>query len=155
MTSLTKIRHHLQQFYEHMREEDLREAIDGLSFIKEQVKKIEADMDGILMEYLEEVGDFEHGDLRYYVGKKKKTKVRSLTLAFERLLASTGGDMDAFCEYLSANPFKPGTVKSLAGQDVFDELFSEIEEKDIKTGKPKKVVKKVNPKFMPNKKESK
>lgn len=97
----------------------------------------------LAVEFVSERGDVVIGDSRFYVGTVRSYKPRhDADTTASLMLAYCGGDMESLCSCLASGCWKPGTVRTTVGDDAFAELFETVEAEDVKTGKPKKEVKK-------------
>ena len=134
-------------------EEDAGNAMEVLSLMKVLVKQAREDVktgEQAVMAWMKANGitDLEVSeDIRYYVGTVKRTKILDLRATAEAILDATGGDLDAFCEALSANAIKPGHAKKLLGK-AWGDHFDVTEELDLKTGKPKKALKLADKRYL-------
>jgi hypothetical protein len=86
------------------------------------------------------------GEVRYYVGRKLKTRCRDPKATFDGILEATGGDMDAVKECLSSDPFKQGAVKRIEGID-FPKLYEVTVDDELREGAPLKHLLETNPKW--------
>jgi len=69
-------------------------------------------------------GEFQAGDIRYYVGIDKRTKLRvSQRDALDVLMTAAHGDMNEVARCMSSSAIKYGQVKASFGDDVFGEFF--------------------------------
>jgi hypothetical protein len=127
--------------------ETVLDAIAKVEFLVQAAREAKAALQPGLIEWINEHGDLEEGDLRWYVANKKRIKPRDLLDLADAVLRHTGGDLAVFTEYLSANAFKHGALRGLVG-DEWDELFDVELVPDVATGKPKKEVKKVDARFV-------
>lgn len=98
------------------------------------------------LEFINEHGPVETETERYYVGSKKTTKCRDTGKTLEAILTETGGDFGAAVELMASEPFKPGACKGVLG-DSWERCFIVNETPDLKTGKPKKEVKRIDKRF--------
>jgi hypothetical protein len=90
-------------------------------------------------------GDITVGDIRYYVGTEKQTECTNVVAALDALLAHSGGDLATFATFLASGAIKPGAAKAALGED--SPLFKTTIVSDLKTGKPKKGLVKLNTTF--------
>jgi hypothetical protein len=91
-------------------------------------------------------GDLEDGDKRYYVGNDRRYKCKDVRATLEALLTETGGDLDAINACLSTGAFKPGTTMTTLGSKAAEHFETTIT-KDLKTGKPKRMLKSANTEY--------
>ena len=125
--------------------EDAERALEALSLGDVLVRQAREDLDTVkqaVIEWMIATGsEIETIDgKRYYVGVNKRTKIRDLGVTVEAILHAVGGDIEAFVEALSSNAIKPGHAKKVLG-DAWGDHFEVTEIDDLKTGKPKKVLK--------------
>jgi len=90
-------------------------------------------------------GDITVGDIRYYVGTEKKTECTDVVATLDALLAHSAGDLATFATFLSSDAIKPGAAKAALGDD--SPLFKTTTVPDLKTGKPKRGLVKLNTQF--------
>jgi hypothetical protein len=98
------------------------------------------------IQWIDTNGDLEDGDKRYYVGNDRRYKCKDVRATLEALLTETGGDLDALNTCLSSGAFKPGTTMTVLGEKANDHFTTEIT-KDLKTGKPKRMLKSANTEY--------
>lgn len=130
-------------------DEDLvASAISSVDLLGEIYRELRGLRDVVVMDWLEANGDLEIGDVRYYVGTKRRTKVRDAALALEALLELTAGDLVAIGEAMVSEPFKQGHFRGLAGDETWEEHFRVEVDRDLKTGKPKKSLQRGDKRFL-------
>lgn len=129
------------------------DVLDCLLAIKEFLslaKELKARMDERALEWVLENGDLalviEPGkaspdDTRWYAGKERNVKLRhpgtpGVVAVFEDLLAAFGGDLEQVGECMVSEPYKQGTVKTLAGEELWSAHYKVEEPQAIKEGKP-------------------
>jgi hypothetical protein len=64
------------------------------------------------------------------------------------MVVAASGDIGTVADLMSASPWKHGAVKKRIGDAKFAELFEEIIEDDLKTGKPTEVLKRLDESFV-------
>ena len=133
--------------------EDAADRLHKAGLIVKRAREIESMMKELVMDYIDEYGDFELGDARYYNGTIKSTKARDHTSVLRALKDAHKGDVNKIAAYLASSAWKHGSIRELLGDDEFDELFEVTEQRDLKTGKPKKRPKSVSKRFLPAKPE--
>ncbi len=109
------------------------------------MKALKASAEERMIEWIDCNGAIETSELRYYVGDSSRTKPRSLQLVADAIMEASGGDIESFAQYLSSNPFKVGPCRTLPQ---FDELFETTVTRNLKTGKPKRVLKTADKKWL-------
>ncbi len=98
-------------------------AINSLAFLATQVRRIRAQLEAQVVEWLEE----NPGKLpEYYVAKSKRYKPHNVPEVAEAVITQCQGDLEVFSKTLSANPFKRGEVRELLGAELTDELFETL-----------------------------
>lgn len=122
--------------------------MDFVNLLKEATKKLASRLEEASIEWIKQNGDIAHGGIIYYVGTNRSHHCRNPKEALEKLLTATGGDVDAIAECLSASAWKPATTKKAIGEEAFTQLFETRTTLDIKTGKPKLGVKKMDTKYI-------
>jgi hypothetical protein len=123
--------------------------IDQLSKFVSTVKKL-AELGAI--QFIKEqcpTGDFIESGIRYYVGKEKTTKCKDVGAFLEKMLVV--GDVEAIKSMLASGAWKHGAAEQelhrLNLDDIYREFFETKEVPDLKTGKPKHKLNRLDPKF--------
>lgn len=129
--------------------DQVREAILLVDALEKTTRTLARNLDASVIAWLDaNGGSIEIGDVRYYVGRDKRVKCRDVRRTLESLLDATGGAIDEVCRCLSSNALLPAQVKQRLGETVYHEHFSEEIVPDLTTGKPRRVVKSVNPQWV-------
>ncbi len=110
-----------------------------LQAMKARIKELEAQHKEQMAEYIEANGPTTVGEIRYCLGYPKETESHDHPLLADEMMARCNGDWDEFCSHLVAQPFKPGSCRSLLGE-VFNKFFTVTEKTVLKEGKPAKQV---------------
>lgn len=132
------------------RGERMLEIYDRVKFFRTELARIQGVCETLMMGWIAANGDLEAGNgVRYYVGKEKKTKCMDQRQAVEALISATAGDLDKFCETLSANAIKHGAAKKLLAPETYGVYFTTEESDDLKEGEPKKKLIRMDEKFLP------
>ena len=126
---------------------------DQVSLLKKALKAIDKALDERTVDWINEHGDIEIGDVRLYVGTSKTTKPRKgvsplLIIQAAAAAAFDHNDEAAAEAILSSGWCKHGSVRNVIPAELFDKFFETTVVPDLKTGKPKKQLKKVNQKFL-------
>jgi hypothetical protein len=119
-------------------------SVKALGELYRETKRL---LDGAMLEYADDHGSFEIGDTRYYSGFESDTICTDVPAALEALIEALGGDVRGLAQYLCTQPIKPGAARKLLPLEVYGKLFSTIEKKDLKTGKPARKVLAANTRF--------
>jgi hypothetical protein len=129
--------------------DDVALALDYLDQLEWRVREAKAKLREAVRGWMLGTGTKEIvvGETLWFIGPKKKEKVRDLKAAIEALYVATGGDFDAFVEALSVNAIKPGQAKKVLGP-AFDTHFETIIEQDVQTKQPKRELQSVNTRFL-------
>lgn len=113
----------------------------AMRWLKQQVEKL-------MIDHINANGDIEVGPVRYYVGNTKKVKAIDNSQVLNALYEKLAGDEEQVCLCMSSNPWKPGGIKKLLDDEKkFDELFTTTTVDDLKTGKPKKGLKRIDSRY--------
>lgn len=123
------------------------DVLTRLEYAAKYLREMRSQAEERILEYVTENGPVEIGDVKYYAGTEKKTVCRDTRGAAEAVLDATAGDLDTFCQQLSAQPFKYGALKLLLGQERWAKFFDVVETPDLKTGKPERKLLSVNQKY--------
>jgi len=126
----------------------VQHAVAGMKGI---VREYEARAKEASLEFLQDHGEVVSGTERYYIGNKKTTKCRDTGKALEALLTETGGDFEAVVELMASEPFKHGACRGVLG-DGWEQHFIVAEVEDVKTGKAKKEIKRIDSRFQKGRK---
>lgn len=137
-------------------EVDHEVAIDELLSVKSEIKKyieamkaLKAIFDAKMVDWIEANGDITIGPIRYYVGNTKtvKTKVPPWSIV-NGCLDQAFGDLEYVLNSLaSSNWCRHGEVRKLC-PDKYNDWFETTSVKDIKTGKPKRGLKRVDSTYL-------
>lgn len=117
--------------------DDVCLAIQYRDALKEATRLLCERVDAAVMEWIRVHGDVTIGPVRYYIGQSTTTKCRSVPDTLRAVLETTGGDVDAVAQLLSASAFKPGACKKTLPPEVYDAHFETRAVEDVKTGVPK------------------
>ena len=122
----------------------------AIDFAREFLKAIEAAAKAHTEAYLQLNGEFQVGDIKYYLGKSKTTKLRDVKSALDKLLGIFS--IEQIAQSLSANALKPGQVrtylKELGLDAAFDEIFVTTVDEGLERDKPKSL-KRLDTRFLP------
>ena len=122
----------------------------AIDFAREFLKAIEAAAKAHTEAYLQLNGEFQVGDIKYYLGKSKTTKLRDVKSALDKLLGIFS--IEQIAQSLSANALKPGQVrtylKGLGLDAAFDEIFVTTVDEGLERDKPKSL-KRLDTRFLP------
>lgn len=132
-------------------QDDALIAITTLAAMKQAMKELGHRIETALIQWINDNGEIECGDIRYYVGTESVTKCNDLGQAVQAILRAVGGDVDLFVSCLSSGALKPGASRAMLGDDAFASHFTTIKLEDLKTGKPRKGLKQTNTKFIKGK----
>lgn len=126
------------------------DALNALAF-RDRLKEVSRDLceqiEQNVIEFIQLNGDLECGDIRWYVAPNKSTKCHDQRKALEELLTACGGDLDQFAECLASNALKHGACKNVMAADVYGRLFFTTQVLDLKEGKPKNRLQKLDARF--------
>ena len=123
--------------------ERMVEARNRVMEFERKAKDYRRQFDSIFIEWLENNGRTQVGDSDFYVGSKKTVRCRDVSKTLELILTHRLGDLSSLAEYLSSSPFKHGSLRDLLSADEWDECFEVCTAKDLRTGVPKKEVKRL------------
>lgn len=133
-------------------EVDVIAAIDVLDRLKQVTRGLATLVDDAACRWINANHDITVGDCRYYVGTTTWVKCRDPRQALTAMLETSGGDLDAVAACLASDAWKSGASRQLLGEQ-FDVHFATELREDLKTGKPRKSLQRVNQRFLPAKKE--
>lgn len=150
MDSLTILRAHVLDLEPAASVEEALDLWNRVERAKSLLREVSRDMEAQFLAWLQtQPGQsVECGDLRYYVGSKKTVKCIDTIAALNAVVDAAGMDPDAIGGCLAAQPFRFGATKKLIGEAVYAALFDETVEPDLMTGKPRRVVKVVDQRFL-------
>lgn len=131
--------------------DDVLTAIDIDVFAGQVLAALRRTLKAALVAWVEKNGEVTRGDVRYYVGTEKRTKCIDQKGTLTAVLDATGGDVDRLVDCLAAGAFKSGATSRVLDEDTYSKLFKTEEVKDLKTGKPKRVLVAADPRFMKQK----
>lgn len=106
-----------------------------------------------MVAFLEESGPVQVGGVIYKAGAEPETKCTNVEDAVREILAT---DLDQLLSCLSAGAktLRPATCKELMGEEFYQKHFTTTWKKDVRTGKTRKKVKVVDPKYLPGAKDA-
>ena len=134
------------------------ELLDRMEVIQQRAKQAKEAIEAAVIEWLNaNGGEIEMGDIRWYVGERTTKKCMDVHATHMFLLAFTDDNIEHVSECLTSNAWKHGAVRSLLEQHgdtlSWDDLFETVVVQDLKTGKPRKGLNKVNKAFLPTPKQ--
>lgn len=126
---------------EHQEDPDSREtvvaAINAVDVLKAKTRELSGHVEAAAVACIKRHGDIVVGEIRYYAGTEKTTKVIDKAGCLEAVLNAAAGDLGAVCEqYMVSEPFKPGACKELLGEEAAQKLFKTEIKDELKEGKP-------------------
>ncbi len=135
---------------------DVKSTLDRVMSIHERLEVLNKamcfmrqELERRMIDWINANGDIVVGTVRYYVGKKKTTKAKDNSTVLDMLYTALAGDESMVCKCMSANPWKHGTIRGILDDDkLFDMLFETTEQMDLKTGKPKRGLQRVDSKYL-------
>lgn len=96
-----------------------------------------------IVDWIDEFGEFEMGDIRYYAGTTKTWKCRDVEAVVEHML--TNYSIEDLISLLVAQPFKRRIAMA---KNVDPNLFESTQTSELKEGKPRRTVQTVNRKWI-------
>ncbi|MBV8781908.1 MAG: hypothetical protein JO353_10965 [Phycisphaerae bacterium] len=131
-------------------EEDCANAICLVESLGRLYRFAKSIRDARLIAKINADGELTLGPVRYYVGNKRSEKCRQgkMSEAVQKIMDAAAGDMDAFVGCLSSSALKVGATRKLLSPADFDAVFETTIEQDLKTGKPVKVLKSADERFL-------
>ena len=121
--------------------------LDALMSAARQLKDL---LEQAVIEWIEAHGDLHVPGMsvRYYTGTRKSTKCIDVYRTFEAILEAPGGDLDKTLGTLASGAIKHGAARSVLSQEIFDRLFLTEEKPELKEGKPRKSLIRVDERFV-------
>ena len=116
-------------------------ALNGVECIGREARALKDRWEKAAIAWINEHGEVECGDVRWYVGQETARYVTDPKALMEDILTETGGDLGSLVACLSSQPFKPGACRTVLGNRM-DRHFKTETKPDLKTGKPLKRLKK-------------
>ena len=107
---------------------------------KRALREFDQELRQEFVRWLDANGELEVGDKRFYVKEKHTTRAIDKLQTAEALLTATSGDLQAFIDCLSSQPFLLGVSRKVVGNEAFAELFATEMVYDVGEGKPKKAI---------------
>jgi hypothetical protein len=126
------------------------EVLSAQVFVKklgEIQRAIKARLDAAMIAWINEHGEIIDGEMRYYVGSATTRKCVDVPKAFRACIEASGGDLDAVLVVLSSGAFKGAAACKLLGDKAGEHFVTNVDTV-LETGKPRKVLKSVNQKFL-------
>lgn len=126
--------------------ESIAEGIGMLALVKRRVRELDEAMTNDIIAWLKHnKTELVVGDVRHYVGPDKSWRCTDPKGVYEAIMQATGGDVDVMLGCLSSGAWKQGAARKVLGDTRF---FVEEVKDDLKTGKPKDKLHKIDPKWM-------
>ena len=124
-------------------------ALNFMDTLAEATRLLKSRLEAAAIKWIQENGELEYGDIRYYVGPNKTTKCLDAGKTLEALLSATDGDFEAVVRCMSSSAWKHGACREALPPAVYENLFRTEEVMDLKEGKPKGPrLQKVNERFL-------
>ena len=133
---------------DHSSADEVAATLEQVVLLQQKAREFKRLLDEEIISWIKANGDLRLGDIRYYVGRKKRVKVRNGSEALSAMVVAASGDIGTVADLMAAQPWKHGAVKKQLGDAKFAELFEEIIEDDLKTGKPTEVLKRLDESFV-------
>ncbi len=117
-------------------------AWNWLGIVQAAIREAKDRLNDTALAHIQRHGDIQVGPTqRLYEGREKTYVIRPNADVIASILTATGGDLGVLRPgdggVLVSSPWKFGTLKTVLGQPVFDELFLQVETPDVKTGAAK------------------
>lgn len=129
------------------RKDDVLTTIGIVDRLKELTRELSAKSEAAILAWIEQNGDIESGEVRYYAGTNKTVRCRDHDGTVQAILAATGGDVSAVAKCLASSAWKHAACRELLPADEYESLFELKETLDLKTGKPVRRVQKFDGRF--------
>jgi len=142
-TTTTDVQNMLARLSDSDSIERLIEARNRVMEFERKAKDYRRQFDSIFIEWLENNGRTQVGGLDFYVGTKRTVRCRDVSKTLALILTHRLGDLGSLADYLSSSPFKHGSLRDLLSADEWNECFEVCTAKDLRTGAPKKEVKRL------------
>ena len=129
--------------------ESVVDRLGQLDVLMSAARQLKDNLEQAVIEWIEEHGDLHVPGMsvRYYAGIRKSTKCTDVPKAFLALLEASGGDLDKALGTLASGAIKHGAARGLLAEAVFDSLFVTEEKPELKEGKPRKSLIRVDERF--------
>lgn len=101
-----------------------------------RAKLIRSLLDDKLIEWIDRNGPLEVGDIQYFVGFPTTTRCIDIRQTMQLLLAGLDGDWEGVVPYLSSQPFKQGSCRSILAPADWERVFEVTRTPKLKEGKP-------------------
>jgi hypothetical protein len=128
--------------------DDVLTCIDVVARLKELTRELAEKSEAAIVPWLQQHGEIERGEVRYYAGASKSAKVKDNDAMLKAVLYAAAGDIEQIAKCLASGAWKVSAVRELVPPDEFEVLVEVVESVDLKTGKPKVKVQKLDPTFM-------
>lgn len=123
--------------------EEVMQALAFKQQLGEIYRALSSRFEKAAIQWIEANGDIEDGAKRYYVGTAHKRTCKDVPETIRTILETGGPDL--LVSALSTSCFRPATAMEILGDRAGD-LFICEDVPDLKTGKPRKVLKSTSPK---------
>ncbi|HEX8341427.1 MAG TPA: hypothetical protein VF624_11010 [Tepidisphaeraceae bacterium] len=113
----------------------------------ERVKVLRERVEQTAIAWIDANGPVQVGDIRYSIGVSKTVKCTDAARCLQLVLDACRGDLDALTTHLRADPFKYGSVRTLLGESLYDQVFCTETKPKLVEGKPQPTLIKTNTRF--------
>jgi len=127
--------------------EDVLATIDVIDALKALTRNLADRSEAAIIAWIEQHGQIERGEVRYYTGPNKTVRCRNHEATVEAVLSASHGDLAAVARCLSSSAWKAGAVRELLPPDEMDGLFEVLVSRDLKSGRPIKRLQKADGRF--------
>jgi hypothetical protein len=128
--------------------EQLADCIGKLKALGERVRELRRMFEEKMLERLDASGPVTVGEIRYYAGYETETISGDPTAVLTELFDACNGDIGTVAGCLCSQPFLTKPCKSVLSEGVYYLLFTTVEKRKAKEGKPQRKVLTANPKYM-------
>lgn len=122
---------------------------DRILFFAGELKRLKKLADAGVLEWVRENGELRISDTEYYrIVEQKDTECTDIPAALEACLDFYNGDFAKMTEVLCSEPIKHGQCRTILPPETYAKLFKTTTKQDLDTGKNKKVLARLNEKFL-------
>lgn len=128
--------------------DELCEALIAAEWLLARARTIDRLLKEAAIKWVDHNGEFDIGDMHYYVSCPLTMKCRNLTQTGHAVLSAAGGDFDQFLGVLVSQPYKYAAVRNIVGKALQGQLFLAQRTGRLVNGVPERVLKHADKRFV-------
>lgn len=129
--------------------DELSAALDAAEWLLARAKTIDRLIRQIAIDWVDRNGEFNIGDMHYWVGFATAVKCLNVPQTGLAVLEAAAGDMDRLFGVLVAQPFKHASVRDVIDKKIYNSLFTTYRTAKLVNGVPERALKQADKHFLP------